>query len=173
MLLVNKKKERQQIIHQYLKTNQISEQSEILNMLIANNYTIDQSTVSRDLKELGYIKGSNNIYEQTKTRIMEDQKDLLAKIIYNCQPSVWGPAKSIHMVIIRVGIGYEQAVADLLHSIYENKIMGTIAGKNCVVLLTGNEKRAIRISKEIRRWRVNGKVGKNSVRVQEEIEQGD
>ena len=58
------KKNRHELILNFIKNNTVSTQEEIIKMLAENGYNVTQATISRDIKELKLIKehfGKNEI----------------------------------------------------------------------------------------------------------------
>lgn len=147
------KEERQNLLLRFIDDNSSSSQQKMSEYLEKKTGSfISQSTINRDLRELGYIKINGSYTKSVKKRMSEQQVMLRSLMVYE-QPKIYSSKTDIFQLIIGTKKGSEEAIAKLISQIYENNIIGTIVGNGCVIVLTSVKKNADEITKIIREYR--------------------
>jgi arginine repressor len=143
---------RRKRIVEFISKNPTATQNEIAEYLNKDaSQTASQSTVLRDLKELGYEKADGK-YIKNEKRLASEQVSMLKKLFFYDEPRIVGSSTEVFQVIISTKRGMEKSIADLISQIYENQILGTITGNGCVMILTTNEKNAAKIKKTLKSY---------------------
>jgi arginine repressor len=143
---------RRKRITDYISKNPTATQNEIAEYLNRDaNQTTSQSTVLRDLKDLGYEKADGK-YVKTEKRLASEQVSMLKKLFFYDEPRIISSSTEVFQVIISTKRGMEKSIADLISQIYENQILGTITGNGCVIILTTIEKNAAKIKKTLKSY---------------------
>ena len=144
------RKKRQSLILEIISQNDIKTQEQLTDALKEMGYDTTQATVSRDIKELGLIKtalrdggykySSPDKSEPAKTKHLSAFSDAIISINY-----------AMHTVVIRTFAGMAQGVCASIDMIVGNKIMGSVAGDDTILIITQNENSAQKMCEELKR----------------------
>lgn len=122
--------ERLSVLRKILESGKNSTQEEIRDMLEARGHDVNQSTISRDLRKLGAIKGtdskSRTVYRLSETAsessfVAQSLGDLIVNIAHNDS-----------MIVIQTTPGSASLVARHLDMNKPADILGTIAGDDTI-----------------------------------------
>ncbi len=133
---------RQHLIQNILANKAIASQNELLIELKKKGFAITQTTLSRDLDELGAIK-TDDKKGQTKYSVPETDPDRTSdtgaarnRLEKLASDLVVGVDHSANLAVIHTPAGAAQFVASIVdHAALEN-VIGTIAGDNTVLVIT-------------------------------------
>jgi transcriptional regulator of arginine metabolism len=127
-------KRRRAAIERLLRTQTIGRQTELVGRLSAQGFAATQSSVSRDLKEMGVIKQAGR-YVLAARPVQEDPNDLtaVAGFIRGVQPT------GSHLLVISTAIGAAQRVALTLDRMNWPEIVGTLSGDDTIFVATLNQ----------------------------------
>ena len=126
---------RQSKILEIIKTQEISTQEELSEKLNEAGFRTTQATVSRDIKELGLVKvtgsGRKSVYADAP-KVPERILDKYGKILTETIMSV---KASENLIIIKTLPGCAGAAAEIIDRVPDERILGTIAGDNTILLI--------------------------------------
>lgn len=124
---------RRAAIARLLSTHVIGRQTELVQQLVAEGYVAAQSSVSRDLKEMGVIKQSGR-YVLPPRAPLDEPNDLtsVADFIRGIR------ATGSHLLVITTAIGAAQRVAVTLDRMNWPEIVGTVSGDDTIFVATSN-----------------------------------
>ncbi|HET7571599.1 MAG TPA: arginine repressor [Gaiellaceae bacterium] len=126
--------ERHAAIQRLIREQPISTQSELAEALAAQGYDVVQTTVSRDIHELGLTKKRDAsgrlvyVFAEDTPGFDEDVSDALQRWALNVEPSG-------NLVVVTTPYGYASALAQAIDVAHHRHIAGTIAGENTVLLV--------------------------------------
>lgn len=125
---------RRAAIERLLRAETIGRQTELVARLSALGFAATQSSVSRDLNEMGVIKHSGR-YMLPARAAQEERNDLtsVASFIRGVQPT------GSHLLVISTAIGAAQRVALTLDRMNWPEIVGTLSGDDTVFVATLNQ----------------------------------
>lgn len=134
---------RQSKIRQILSERSVSSQTRLGELLSAEGMVVNQSTLSRDLVELGAVRvreGDRTVYRvpnagpgiELRSRPAEFE-DQLAR---TCQDLLVSAEDSANLVVLRTPPGAAQYLAAVLDRAAWPEILGTIGGDDTVVVIT-------------------------------------
>jgi transcriptional regulator of arginine metabolism len=133
--------ERRRAIARLLALHVVNRQAELVELLRAEGYPATQSSVSRDLRDLGAAKLKNG-YALPKPPERSDEQSLqvVAEFVRAIKPA--GP----HLLVMITAVGAAQRVAVTLDRIGWPEIVGTMAGDDTIFVATigSNEQRRLR-----------------------------
>ena len=124
------KKARHNLILDFIKSNNVSTQEEIIAMLAENGYKVTQATISRDIKELKLIKEH---YGKNETRYAVSDKndsDDNFKMIF--KRSALEVKTAGNIVVIKCYTGTANAACIALDNMNTEGIVGTLAGDDTI-----------------------------------------
>ena len=130
------KKERQNYILSIIKKQDISTQEDLVNKLRDLHLNITQATVSRDIKELGLTKVSNEMNVQKYIWNSRANETTTSKLINVFIQAVISYDSAGSMVIIKTLPGMAGASASTIDSLDFPEAAGTIAGDDTIFIAT-------------------------------------
>ena len=139
---------RRRAIARLLERKTITRQVELVRLLRAEGFSATQSSVSRDLKDLGVAKLTSG-YElppQSK-RPREDGEALkvVAEFVHDLRAA--GP----HLLVITTAVGAAQRVAVMLDRIDWPEIVGTLSGDDAIFVATAGAAQQRRLTTRLRK----------------------
>ncbi|HEX6994841.1 MAG TPA: hypothetical protein VF339_11920 [Gammaproteobacteria bacterium] len=139
--------ERRRAIARLLEAHQISRQSELVALLRAEGFVATQSSVSRDLRDLGAAKLKNGY--RLPERALDGNGELLesvADLVRDIRTA--GP----NLLVIRTAVGAAQRVAVTLDRIDWPEIVGTLSGDDTIFVATANSTHQRRLRVRLRQY---------------------
>jgi transcriptional regulator of arginine metabolism len=122
--------QRREAIRQLLLQGPAETQGVIVAALSADGYEATQSSVSRDLRELGTIKTAAGYELPSSSRDDDDQLAAVADLLRGMQPA--GP----NLLVVRTAIGAAQRVALAFDRSNWPEVIGNIGGDDTVFVAT-------------------------------------
>ena len=145
------KKNRQAIIAKIIDENTISTQEELLDILLKQGVNVTQATVSRDIRELRLIKvaAENGGYRYAEP----DKQDISVsdRMIRILSDSMIEVRFALNLVVVKTISGSANGAAEVIDSMGWSEILGTIAGDNTILIVTGCEDDASMITGRLER----------------------
>jgi transcriptional regulator of arginine metabolism len=133
--------ERRRAIARLLEEHVVNRQAELVGLLRAEGYLATQSSVSRDLRDLGAAKLKDG-YSLPKPAEVADEESLsvVAESVRAIRSA--GP----NLLVIITAVGAAQRVAVTLDRMAWPEIVGTVSGDDTIFVATigGNEQRRLR-----------------------------
>ena len=121
--------ERQKAIRQLLDTGPAGTQRSLVDALIARGFDATQSSVSRDLKELGAIKTASG-YELPGGSANDNEVASVAELLRGIETA--GP----NLLVIKTAIGAAQRVALALDRSGWPEMVGNVGGDDTILVAT-------------------------------------
>jgi transcriptional regulator of arginine metabolism len=134
------KSERQNFILDVISAKKIGKQEELAELLEKQGFAATQSSISRDLLDLGVVK-ANGHYTLP-------QRPANAGLFGLLSLEAAGP----NLVVAKCGAGLASAAAVRIDAAQVDGIVGTIAGDDTIFIAVGNEKTQRAVIKKI--WEV-------------------
>jgi transcriptional regulator of arginine metabolism len=122
--------QRREAIRQILLKGPRETQGSLVATLTTKGYTATQSSVSRDLRELGAIKTPRGYELPSGSRDDDDQLAAVAELLRTIQPA--GP----NLLVVRTAIGAAQRVALAFDRSNWPEVIGNIGGDDTVFVAT-------------------------------------
>ncbi len=136
--------ERQSAIRQLLETGPAGTQRSLVEALIARGFDATQSSVSRDLKELGAIKTAGG-YELPGGTSSDDEVASVAELLRGIETA--GP----NLLVIKTAIGAAQRVALALDRSCWPEMVGNVGGDDTILVATKSAAAQRNLLKKIER----------------------
>ena len=127
----NAQQDRQAALRQLLVAGPQQNQQQLVDRLARLGYAATQSSVSRDLRDIGAVKTGRG-YELPESSDGDGEIEAVAELLRGMQPA--GP----NLLVIRTAIGAAQRVALALDRCGWSEIVGTVAGDDTVFTATAN-----------------------------------
>lgn len=148
------KNKRQDALLKLIRDNIISTQEDLMNSLISMGYSVTQSTISRDIKELRIVKaldGAGNyryISSFNNSSAVEEKSDKFIDIFAN---SVISIKYSMNDIVIKCYPGMASGACVAVDNIYKDMIIGSLAGDDTIFIITESEEMAAKLSEKLQK----------------------
>jgi transcriptional regulator of arginine metabolism len=135
--------ERRRAIARLLEEHVVSRQTELVALLRAEGYLATQSSVSRDLRDLGAakLKDGYSLPKPVETETQDEESlSVVAEFVRDIRSA--GP----NLLVVITAIGAAQRVAVMLDRLGWAEIVGTVSGDDTIFVATigANEQRRLR-----------------------------
>lgn len=123
--------ERRQAVVRLLRDGVVHRQQDLVRLLRAEGHEVTQSSVSRDLRDLGVLKASGR-YVLPSDEVSRTQGDfaMLAQFVRGLRRA--GPS----LTVVRTTIGAAQSVAVAIDRAEWPEVAGTISGDDTIFIAT-------------------------------------
>jgi transcriptional regulator of arginine metabolism len=143
--------ERHAAILRLVHERPISTQSELVEALRSEGHDVVQTTVSRDVHELGLIKvrdaSGRLVYAYPEdSGFTEEVSDAVSRWALTVEPSG-------NLVVVTTPYGYASALAQAIDVARHTHIAGTIAGENTVLLVAREPVTGAQLAEELQQYR--------------------
>jgi transcriptional regulator of arginine metabolism len=144
------KRERQRLIESVVSRKRIGTQFELLDALGAADCVVTQATVSRDIRELGLEKTHDPLgrprYVLPHVTRRADPNELLNTILAQFGRKV---SAAGNIVVLQSELGSAPAIARALDQLEHDRIVGTLAGDDTVLVVAPSERDAKSLAREL------------------------
>jgi transcriptional regulator of arginine metabolism len=124
------KKQRQKAILDLVRSHEIASQEELLEKLQGRKIEVSQSTLSRDIQELGLAK-SGGVYTVMGAEPVRASDDAVRRIL---REFVLDASAAQNIVVIKTGSGHASTVSQAIDEAAWPEVVGSIAGENTIFL---------------------------------------
>ena len=137
---------RRQLVLDILGRQSVRSQGELLEILSRNGFDVAQATLSRDLVELGAVKvreGKTLVYAvpgqggDRTARVAPGLDEVSSRLRRQCEELLVTARASANLVVVRTPSGAANYLASALDHANEPDILGTIAGDDTIMIITG------------------------------------
>lgn len=127
--------ERRQAVVRILRSGVVHRQEDLVRLLRADGYDVTQSSISRDLRDLGVLKASGR-YVLPPDEVTRTQGDfaMLAQFVRGMQRA--GPS----LTVLRTTIGAAQSVAVAIDRAEWPEVSGTLSGDDTIFIATASQR---------------------------------
>ena len=142
--------ERHRLIESVVSRKRVGTQFELLDALDGSGCTVTQATISRDIRELGLEKTHDQFgrprYILPNASRRSDPVDALNSVLGQFGRKVT-PAGNI--VVLQSELGAAPAIARALDQLGHERIVGTLAGDDTVLVVAPSERDARTLAREL------------------------
>ncbi len=140
---------RHAVLLRLVRTEQVTSQEALRDLLAERGFQVTQTTLSRDLRELGVIKvpqpEGGSAYEVASGRA--DPKPTLERLL----PALFTDVEGVgNLVVIKTLTGGAQPVAVALDRQGWKEVLGTISGDDTILLILRDARRREAVERRIR-----------------------
>ena len=143
---------RQNIILEIIDQEEIETQGQMLEALQARGVKSTQATVSRDIKELRLVKevSSSGRYRYAPAS-QDENSDAARRLEEIFRGACVSFDHALHTVVIKTLPGLAMAVCAAIDAMYDESILGTVAGDDTCIVVMRNAASAERFCAQLRR----------------------
>ncbi len=147
----NIKSVRWEAILKLIAEEEIGTQQDLAASLKAQGYNVTQATVSRDIRELGLVKhaskgGGYRYATAPSGNISKASEKFYSLFAHN----VTHIESALNQVVVRTYQGMAGAICAALDSMSWDKILGTVAGDDTILIICRDEAGAHELSRQLR-----------------------
>lgn len=142
--MVNSVAARRAKVISLIESGLIHSQSDLVKELKKSGYRVTQATASRDLEEIGAVRGSAGYQLAGSTDIS------MSRVLSN-QNLILSVEASGNLAVVRTPPGGAQLLASNLDRSDMNSIIGTIAGDDTVLVVSRKANGGAELAKELRK----------------------
>lgn len=132
-----------------IKAGKISSQGDLVKELKKKGFVVTQTTASRDLEEIGAVRGRNGYI------IAESDNDSMARSMPLPGDLILSVESSGNLAVVRTPPGGAQFLASALDHSGLKSIIGTIAGDDTVLVVSRKASGGGELAKELLSYRGN------------------
>lgn len=126
-----RKRERHQLIKRMIAEEKLGTQKEIQDRLEACDVFVTQTTLSRDLRELGLTKVKKNDIVYYVLANETEKIDLVEFLSHHLE----GVARAEFTLVLHTKLGEASVLANVVDSNKDGWILGTVAGANTLLVI--------------------------------------
>lgn len=147
------KRKRQQKILEIIANNIVLTQDDIQNLLLAAGFKVTQSTVSRDIKELRLIKGHDAAgnYRYVSSELRDTNKQAYSHYREIFSRYATNVDYALNDIVIKCVAGMASSVCVAIDAMYNDMMLGTIAGDDTIFIVTRSEAQAMQLTNELKK----------------------
>lgn len=140
----DEREKRLEVLTRILGTGEVASQDELVAQLRALEFTVTQSSVSRDLQRLGaYKRGGRYHLPSQDGRTQEDVPDWAAWV------RGWRAAGP-HMLVVRTRTGQASAAALWIDRSGWSEVVGTVAGDDTIFIAVPGQRQREKLEERLR-----------------------
>jgi transcriptional regulator of arginine metabolism len=136
------KAHRQGVIRSFVRTGPARNQREMLGRLRAAGMRVTQATLSRDLHELGLVKGPSGYLEADAPASGPASDRMLEQMERMMRSYLTGVARAGNLVVLKTSPGLAHALGVALDRAALDDVVGTVSGDDTLFAATPSPSRA-------------------------------
>ncbi len=142
---INAPATRREAIVRILRHTDVGRQSELVNLLRRQGFDATQSSVSRDLREIGVVKaGDRYLLPADEDALTPGHFDTVASFVRSYKPA------GEHLTVVLTSAGSAQSVAIAMDKARWPEVTGTIAGDDTIFIATESAQAQRRLHSRLR-----------------------
>ena len=131
-----------------IESGVVHSQSDLVALLKKSGYRVTQATASRDLEEIGAVRGRSKNGESIY-QIPDSVDDALARVTPMPSTLILSVDYSANLAVIHTPPGAAQFLASSLDHAHLSGVIGTIAGDDTIILVSKKATGGAQLAKEL------------------------
>ncbi len=145
------KSRRQELLLEIIEEKIIVTQEELQSELNAAGFDVTQSTVSRDIKELKLVKAHDQNGNYRYIASKDSGKQPLSHFSDIIARSVKSVDCAMNDIVIKCFTGMAQSVCVAIDTLYNDRMLGSIAGDDTILIITRTSEDALSLTYEFKK----------------------
>jgi len=159
-MLKSVKARRQSVILDVIHRAPVRSQEQLRRSLRAAGFDVTQATLSRDIRELGLVKGgADGAYQPPGRAAAPNGKTTEAMLQRAIGEYLLRVDRVQQLVLLRTGLGRAQALCVSIDDAHLPEVIGTVAGEDTVLIVAPDARRAKMLVKRFERISGEGQPG--------------
>lgn len=135
----------------------VHSQDELLAILRKRGIAVTQPTLSRDIRELGLVKGGvDGAYQAPGKPVAPNGKTAESMLQRAVAEYLLRVDRVQQLVLLRTGLGRAQALCVTIDDAHLPEVVGTVAGEDTVLVIAPDTRRAKALVKRLERFTGEG-----------------
>jgi len=148
-LLIMKARRQSQILD-VIQREPVRSQEQLRRRMRAAGFDVTQATLSRDIRELGLVKGgADGAYQPALAPAVHSAPGAQAMLQRSLATQLLRVDRVQQMVLLRTGLGHAGSLCALLDSARLPEVVGTLAGEDTILVITSDARRARALVKRL------------------------
>ena len=143
------KARRQAAILDIVRHQPVRSQEQLRRMIRASGFDVTQATLSRDIRELGLVKGGSDGAYQAQPQIEVNGHTTKAMLQRALTSQLRRIDRVQQLVLLRTGLGHAQSLCAALDGAELPDVVGTLAGEDTILIITPDARRARTLVKRL------------------------
>ena len=140
---------RQSLILDVVQRERVRSQEQLRRRIRAAGFDVTQATLSRDIRELGLVKGGADGAYQAPTRVQPNGTSAESMLQRALSERLLRVDRVQQLVLLRTNLGHAQSLCAVLDSARLPDIVGTLAGEDTILIIAPDVRRAKGVVKTI------------------------
>ena len=143
------KSKRQEKILEIISSKVIETQEELINELREAGFNATQAPASRDIRQLKLLKVlSGGVYKYVAPKSEIENSGKYSHALFS---SIIDIQYALNNVVIKTNPGLAQAIAAGIDALHDTDLLGSVAGDDCIILVSKSEEASKKIIEKIRK----------------------
>jgi transcriptional regulator of arginine metabolism len=147
---------RQQAILQLVREQELSTQTQVAEALHAAGFDAVQTTVSRDIAELGLVKVRSASGKLVYAPPGAADPDRLARMVAELRRDALAIESSGNLVLITTPAGFAAPLSQVIDEAVHPRVLGTVAGDNTIMVVSREGTSGAKLRDELRGMMLEG-----------------
>ena len=144
------KARRQSCILEIVEREPVRSQEQLRKRMRTAGFDVTQATLSRDIRELGLVKGgADGAYQTPVATAINASPGAQAMLQRSLANQLLRVDRVQQLVLLRTGLGHAGSLCALLDSARLPEVVGTIAGEDTILVITSDGRRAKALVKRL------------------------
>jgi transcriptional regulator of arginine metabolism len=143
------KARRQTAILDIVRHEPVRSQEQLRRMIKASGFDVTQATLSRDIRELGLVKGGSDGAYQAQPGAEVNGHSSKAMLQRALTSQLLRIDRVQQLVLLRTGLGHAQSLCAALDGAALPDVVGTLAGEDTILVITPDVRRARALVKRL------------------------
>jgi transcriptional regulator of arginine metabolism len=144
------KTSRQAKILELIRDHDVETQEELTAYLEREGFVVTQATVSRDIRELKLTKIAMDSGRQKYAVIGESESDLTQKYVRVLREGFLSIDMAQNLIVVKTVSGMASAVCAAVDAMKLDRVVGSIAGDDTLLIVIRTEEDAMRVMNQLR-----------------------
>ena len=143
------KARRQSLILEVIQREPVRNQEQLRRRMRTAGFDVTQATLSRDIRELGLVKGGADGAYQTPFAPVTQTPGAQGMLPRALATQLLRVDRVQQLVLLRTGLGHAGSLCALLDSARLPEVVGTLAGEDTILVITADARRAKALVKRL------------------------
>jgi transcriptional regulator of arginine metabolism len=143
------KARRQAVIRDVVQREPIRSQEQLRRRIRAEGFDVTQATLSRDIREIGLVKGGADGAYQAPAQVAANPVNAASLLQRALADYLTRVSRVQQLVLLRTGPGQAQPLAAALDGARLPEVVGTVAGDDTILVIAPDARRARALVKRI------------------------
>jgi transcriptional regulator of arginine metabolism len=143
------KARRQSTILDIVRQARVKSQEQLRRTMRARGFDVTQATLSRDIRELGLVKGGAAGAYQAPPEGAPNGHPSTTSLQRALSEQLLGLQRVQQLVLLRTGLGHANSLCAVLDAARLPEVVGTLAGEDTILIITPDSRRARALVKRL------------------------